>query len=136
RLESFYDEPPGQWDRIWINEGTQSNVFKHVLIKNNFIGIQWETLPFSVSENPTVAEHPLRLDNVVIRNNSIAGILSKNYKIDASNVLLSSAGQHLLAGTGGGSYNFDNCTFANNWNYGTRQTPAVYLTNLTAISSE
>lgn len=136
RLESFYDEQPGQWDRIWINEGSQSNVFKHVLIKNNFIGIQCETLPFSVSENPTVAEHPLRLDNVVIRNNSIAGILSKNYKIDASNVLLSSAGQHLLAGTGGGSYNFDNCTFANNWNYGTRQTPAVYLTNLTAISSE
>ncbi len=135
RLESFYDEQPGQWDRIWINEGSQSNVFKHVLIKNNFIGIQCETLPFNNPNPVSVASQPLKLDNVVIRNNSIAGILSKNYKIIANNVLMSSAGQYLLAGTGGGSYNFNNCTFANNWKFGTRQTPAVFLTNLTPVSS-
>lgn len=135
RLESFYDEQPGQWDRIWINEGTESNVFKHVLIKNNFVGIQCETLPFNNPSPVFVASEPLKLDNVVIRNTSIAGILSKNYKIDANNVLMSSGGQYLLAGTGGGSYNFDNCTFANNWKFGTRQTPSVFLTNLAAVSS-
>ena len=135
RLESFYDEEPGQWDRIWVNEGTENNLFKNVVIKNNFIGIQCETLPFANSGTVSVAEKALKLENVVIRNNSIAGILSKNYKIEASNLLLSSAGQYVLAATGGGKYTFNNCTFANNWRNGTRQTPAVYITNTTPVSS-
>src|SRR5690606_25844010 len=46
RLESYFDELPGQWDRIWIHEGSENNVFKNVVIKNNFIGIQAETAPF------------------------------------------------------------------------------------------
>lgn len=138
RLESFYEEQPGQWDRIWINENnnaSKNNVFKNVLIKNNFIGIQCETLPFNNPTDPGLSTNTLKLDNVVIRNNSIASIYSKNYQIDANNVSLSSGGQYLLAGTGAGRYNFDQCTFANNWTYGTRQTPSLYLTNLLAVSS-
>lgn len=138
RLEAFYDEQPGQWDRIWINESTnpgQDNIFRNVLIKNNFIGIQCETLPFGNSAMPGLSANSLILENVVIRNNSVASIYSKNYRIDATNVLLSSGGQYLLAGTGAGKYNFDQCTFANNWKFGTRQTPSVYLTNLVAVSS-
>jgi hypothetical protein len=36
RLEPFYQELAGQWDRIWINEGApgQDNVLKHVVVKN------------------------------------------------------------------------------------------------------
>ncbi len=138
RLESFYDEQPGQWDRIWINENSdpsKDNIFKNVLIKNNFIGIQCETLPFNNPTEPGLSSNSLKLDNVVIRNNSIASIYSKNYRIDANNVSLSSGGQYLLAGTGAGQYNFDQCTFANNWTFGTRQTPALYLTNLVAVNS-
>ena len=135
RLESFYEEQPGQWDRIWINEGDDDNIFENVLIKNNFIGIQCEISPFSPSPATEVASNNLRMKNVVIRNNSIAGILSRNYNVIGSNVLMSAGGQYLLAGTGGGSYNFTNCTFANNWRFSTRQTPAVFLTNVIAVSS-
>lgn len=138
RLESFYDEQPGQWDRIWINENSnasKNNVFKNVLIKNNFIGIQCETLPFNNPTEPGISANTLKLDNVVIRNNSIASIYSKNYRIDANNLSLSSGGQYLLAGTGAGQYNFDQCTFANNWTFGTRQTPSLYLNNYVPVSN-
>ncbi len=136
RLEAFYDEQPGQWDRIWINEGPGDNIFRNVLIKNNFIGIQCETLPFAYNINAglTAPDNRLILENVVIRNNSVAGILSKNYRIDGTNVLMSSGGEYLLAGTGAGQYNFDQSTFANNWRQSIRQTPAVFVTNLARVS--
>ena len=127
RLESFYDEQPGQWDRIWINEGSD-NVIRNAIIKNNFIGIQLEPLPFGPN-NLALSPNVLTLENVVIRNNSIAGIFSRNSRINGENLLLSSGGQYLLAGIGAGSYNFDHCTFANNWNLSIRQTPAVFISN-------
>lgn len=135
RLESFYAEQPGQWDRIWINEGSQNNIFEYVIIKNNFIGIQVEPLPFNNPVPPPVSNNTLQLKNVVIRNNSIAGILSRNYKLKGVNTVISSGGEYLLAALGGGSYNFDNCTFANNWRFSTRQTPSVYLSNVLPVSS-
>jgi len=134
RLEPFYEEQPGQWDRIWVNEGSQLNRFENVIIKNNFIGIQAEPLPFG-DNNLSLTQNTLRLRNVVIRNNSIASLFTRNYRIDAENLLLSRAGQHNLVCQGAGAYRFDNCTFANNWNLGIRQTPAVFVTNLFAIDA-
>src|SRR5690554_3421015 len=69
RLEPFYADQPGQWDRIWINEGSVNNVFEHVEIKNNFIGIQCEPLPFDESAVITVSSNTLSLKNVHIWNN-------------------------------------------------------------------
>ena len=138
RLEPFYEEQPGQWDRIWINESNdpnRDNVFKNVVIKNNFIGIQAETLPFNSDPDPGLSANSLKLKNVVIRNNSIASVYSRNYRVEGDNLSLSSSGQYLLAGIGRGKYTFNQCTFANNWTFGTRQTPAVYLSNLVAVSS-
>jgi len=129
RLEPFYDEQPGQWDRIWINEGSEDNVFKNCLIKNNFIGIQAETLPFSYNIDAGLTSNTLNLENVTIRNNSIAGLFTRNYKVDGTNLQLSSGGQYLFAGTGAGQYNFDQCTFANNWRFGIRTTPSVFINN-------
>lgn len=132
RLEAAYSEEPGQWDRIWINEGSNNNRFENALIKNAFIGIQVEPLPFGENAN-SLSTNRLVLRNVAIRNHSIAGIYSRNYRINATNVVMSNAGEHLFAGTGAGEYVFRHCTFANNWSLATRQTPALFLTNLTPI---
>jgi len=134
RLEPFYEEQPGQWDRIWINEGAQTNRFENVVIKNNFIGIQVEPLPFG-DNNLSLSQNVLRLRNVVIRNNSVASLFTRNYRIDAENLLLSRAGQHTLACQGAGAYRFDNCTFANNWNLDIRQTPSVFFTNIFPVDA-
>jgi hypothetical protein len=129
RLESFYDEEPGQWDRIWINEGSLNNRLENVIIKNNFIGLQVEPFPGGEATDQ-LSTNRLEMKNVVVRNNSIASLFVRNYRIDAENLLLSRAGQHVLVTQGAGQYRFDQCTFANNWNLGIRQTPSVFLSNL------
>ena len=136
RLESFFDEEPGQWDRIWILGGTENNSFENTIIKNNFIGIQVEPSPFDPAISNSLVDNRLILRNVAIRNNSVAGIFSRNYRIEAENLLVSAGGQHCLAATGAGQYRFDHCTFANNWSASTRQTPAVFLTNLYSVDAQ
>ena len=136
RLEPFFDEEPGQWDRIWILGGTENNSFENTIIKNNFIGIQVEPSPFDPAISNSLVSNRLILRNVAIRNNSVAGIFSRNYRIEAANLLVSAGGQHCLAATGAGQYRFDHCTFANNWSASTRQTPAVFLTNLYPVDAQ
>jgi len=129
RLESFYAELPGQWDRIWINDGPagQDNKLENVLVKNALVGIQCETWPL-IPDAPTSAAK-LELNNVKIRNCSAAGILSRNYRITSNNLLVGDCGQYGVALTGGGEYFFNHSTIANYWNFGIRQTPAFIMTN-------
>jgi len=136
RLEPFFDEEPGQWDRIWILGGTENNSFENTIIKNNFIGIQVEPSPFDFDISNSLVSNRLDLKNVAIRNNSVAGIFSRNYRIRAENLLVSAGGQHCVALTGAGEYRFAHCTFANNWSASTRQTPAVFLSNLYQVDSQ
>ena len=42
RREKDYADEPGQWDRIWINEGSLNNEINYAIIKNAYIGIQAE----------------------------------------------------------------------------------------------
>jgi len=58
-----------------------------------------------------------------------AGILSRNYTIDAQNLVAANCGGYCLALTGGGDYRFLQSTLANYWPYSIRNTPAVLLTN-------
>lgn len=127
RLEAFYDDIPGQWDRLWINEGNEDNVFNHAIIKNAFIGIQAETLPF---EPLTVmSNNRLRLNNCKIQNAAAAGILATNYQITDTNSIITNFGQYSLLVTGGGNYDFYHTNLTNYWTGGTRNTPLLYLQN-------
>ncbi len=130
RLESLYDNLPGQWDRIWINEGdfaNEDNRFENVVIRNSLIGIQCETWPLSVNEPTTI--NKLVLNNVKILNCSAAGILSRNYRITANNLLVGDAGQYSVALTGGGQYELNHMTVGNFWDWEIRNTPAFIVTN-------
>ncbi len=122
RLESFYKEEPGQWDRIWINENTtKSNEFHHAIIKNAFIGIQ--------AEVQQTLSKKLILENTQLRNMSGLGIYGTGYDIDATNTIVSNCGQQLLGLTLGGTFNFTHCTFANYWNASQRQDPSFVFNN-------
>lgn len=130
RLEPEYAELPGQWDRVWIMEGSagSDNVIKNAIIKNGFIGIQAESF-FKKNKNK------LLLKNVVIENMNGAGILSKNYTIDGQNLVIANCGGYCLALTGGGNYNFIQSTLVNYWPYSIRNSPAVMLTNFLSDSN-
>ena len=129
RLEPDYQDLPGQWDRIWLNEGAagQDHELEHVEIRNSLIGIQCETFPLNPLE-PT-SEAKLKLDNAKIFNASLAGILSRNFRIESTNLLVADCGQYCVALTGGGQYSFRQSTLVNYWTWDIRQDPAFILTN-------
>jgi hypothetical protein len=125
RKESYYQEEPGQWDRIWINQGSSGNKINYAVIKNGNIGIQAE----DVLELGNAPEGQLELSNTRIRNMRAFGIYGVNYTIRAWNTMVSNCGAYGLALIRGGSYDFRHCTFANYWSENVRTEPSVFLSN-------
>ncbi len=123
RPEPYYENLPGQWDRIWINESDAASSINYAIIKNAFIGIQTEIL------QDVMAANKLELKNTIIENMSGAGILSRYYNIDAENIVVSNCQQYCAALTMGGDYEFRQSTFGNYWAYSTRKTPSIYFNN-------
>ncbi len=122
RPEAYYEDLPGQWDRIWLNEGSVDNVINYAIIRNGFIGLQTELLSSDMGNKNIIK-------NTIIENMSGVGILNRAHSIDGENILINNCKQYCLALTMGGEHEFRHCTFANYWNYDTRKTPTVYINN-------
>jgi len=121
RLDSWYKDMPGQWDRIWLTPGSINNEINYAIIKNGNIGIHADTVSNS---NPTA-----EINNTIIQNMSGIGILGQGANITGNNILINNCGQYTLACNIGGNYNFTHCTFANYWDYSNRNTPSILLNN-------
>ncbi|TMM29439.1 hypothetical protein FDT66_09955 [Polaribacter aestuariivivens] len=122
RLENSFSDIPGQWGTIWMRAGSTENEIKNAQIKNGIIGVLIDSI--GTTSTPT-----LKLENTEIYNHSNFGILARETNIEAHNVVIGAAGQASLAATVGGTYNFTHSTFANYWNRGLRQLPAVLINN-------
>ncbi|WP_298780765.1 hypothetical protein [uncultured Polaribacter sp.] len=129
RLEYGFNQVPGQWGTIWMRAGSKDNEIYHAQIKNGVIGILIDSIG-------SVTTPTLKLQNTEIYNHSNFGILARETNIEAHNVVIGSAGQASLAATEGGTYNFTHSTFANFWNNGVRQLPAVLVNNFFAYEDE
>jgi hypothetical protein len=125
RKEEEYEESPGQWDRIWINQGSTGNTINYAVIKNGNIGIQAEL----ITEFDPTTERKLVVSNTRIRNMRTYGLYANNYNLEASNCLVSNCGSYALLAAGGGTYNFRHCTFANYWNETVRTEPVCAISN-------
>jgi hypothetical protein len=123
RLEEFYRDLPGQWDKIWIFEGSVDNEINYAIIRNGFIGIHAQNL------NPNPTESHLKITNTIIENMSGFGLFTNIYNITCANTVFSNCGSYSAAILGGGNYDFRHCTFANYWPYSVRPTPLFALTN-------
>jgi hypothetical protein len=128
RREASFDEEPGQWDRIWINDGG-INTIDYAIIKNGFIGLQCETL-----FDPALAEN-LKITNTIVKNMSGLGILARNFNIEGFNDVFANCGLYAAAFTIGGDYDFRQTTFANYWTFGQRTNPSFYINNYTSDSN-
>jgi hypothetical protein len=128
RKEAQYREESGQWDRIWINQGSTGNSINYAVIKNGNIGIQAEEVP----EFGLGMQRQLTLTNTRIRNMKAYGIYAVNYRINAYNNVISNCGSHALACINGGTYNFRHTTIANYWSSSVRSDVSVYLSNAKA----
>ena len=125
RLEAYYDDEPGQWDRIWLMEAREGygHSINYAIIKNGFIGIQAQTF---LKNNMA----PLNINNTIIDNHTGMGIYSNLYNLKATNFVISNCGSYGIALTGGGEYVFEQGTVANYWNKGTRTTPSLFFNNV------
>lgn len=128
RLEDFYDDIPGQWDRIWINESNTNSSFNHAIIKNGFIGIQAEVFPFS-SSAATVSPNQLSISNTQIQNMDGLALLARNYNVNVENSLFYNSQNQLMAVQGGGDINVLHSTLANYWGFGGRSSGSFFATN-------
>ncbi len=136
RLEQEYKDVPGQWDRIWINEGSVNNIINYAVIKNGYIGVHAGYSAFDGVGNTVNVNDPkkLTLTNTIIQNCSYAGILGHFFNISGGNNVVVNCGQHLCRFEFGGSYSFFQSTFANYWNQtnnsqasNARTTPSFYF---------
>lgn len=122
RLESFYDDVPGQWDRIVFFEGSHNNIINYAIVKNGIIGIQVGTL--GTSDKPDV-----EINNTQVLNMNYSGIYSLGGSIYSTNTVVSNTGFYAIALLMGGDYTFYHTTVTNLWTYSNRTEPSVVLTN-------
>jgi hypothetical protein len=121
RLEPSFAHVPGQWQTIWLFNGSTNNSINHATIKNGTVGI--------LSDGNQGDASKLVVTNSQIYNSSNFGILGRGTSINGENVVINNSGQSSFAGTYGGSYNFVHSTFVNYWNNSFRQFPSVLLNN-------
>ena len=120
RLDSWYENIPGQWNGIHFVQGSVENEINYAIISNGTTAIRVD----SFVENQTVT-----INNTIIKNMSSIGILGQGANIAASNTIISKCGQYTVACNIGGTYIFTHCTFANYWDYNYRNTPSILLNN-------
>lgn len=124
RLEHYYDDQPGQWDRIWLMEAREGHghIINHAIIRNGFIGLQVQRL---LKDNMAATF----ITNSIIENHTGMGIYANCYSIGMSNLLVNNCGNYCVALTGGGDYLLTHNTIANYWRGSTRKATALYFDN-------
>lgn len=122
RLDSYYRDLPGNWGRIWLSAGSKDHYIEYAIIKNGKIGIHVDSIgSFNL---PT-----LILKNTIVKNMSAAAMFAQGSWVEAQNCIFANAGEILVWLNIGGKYDFRHCTFANFWQYSTRQLPSVIINN-------
>lgn len=131
RREADYADMPGQWDRIWINEGHTDNYINYAIIKNNFIGVQASILSSATQPNK------LKITNTIIKNCSKWGLYTQFFDIWSGNNVIANCKEYCAALTWGGNYTFLQTTFANYYNQdgGRGGQPCVHIDNYDGTDS-
>ena len=101
RLETAFEDVPGQWAGIRFLEGSTGNRLVNTKISNSLIGVR--------ADSATVVS----LENVDIRNTSGPGIVGIHSTMSGENVLVADNGSFSGLFQFGGNYSFSHSTFAN-----------------------
>ncbi len=121
RLESFYDNQPGQWGRIWLTATSKDHEIDHAIIKNGTVGLHVDTL--GSHTDPT-----LQIRNTEIKNMTIAGLFAQGSHVTGENVAITNCGEYAMLLTLGGQYEFRHITIANYFR-DIRNTPSLLFNN-------
>lgn len=120
RLESFYDDIPGQYFGLAIIQGVDCSI-EGVVMKNSAYGITVD------STNST--GYALELTNSIVQQSEFYNLRAqRSGTMDVNNCIFSNAGLYSVWLGSGRDYRFNNVTVANHWS-GNRQTPGVLIQN-------
>jgi hypothetical protein len=106
RFDQGFSNAPGQWDAIYILEGSKANTVKHAIVRNGRIG-------FRVGSPDDDFDFDLVIEHTIIQNMSEAGILAFTSDVSAKNTLIHNCGSYLIGNFAGGNYQYEHCTFTN-----------------------
>lgn len=123
RTEAAFSDVPGQWNGIIFLNGSSSNYIDNAVIKNGTSAIQLGNL-FSEDVPPD-----LIITNTLIRHMTVGGISSLGATVTAANCDIGHCGFYALYFAMGGNYSLTHCTVANLWEYSTRATPSVLISD-------
>ena len=123
RLESYYNDTPGQWEQILMMDGRAGadHRISHAIIRNGTIGLNCQS-------SLKVTECALRIDNTIIENMNGYGLHSILYPVEAKNFVIANCG-YANFWAFGGDYRFVHGTIADNWNGQSKDNVAVVLSN-------
>ncbi|MFN8304662.1 MAG: right-handed parallel beta-helix repeat-containing protein [Saprospiraceae bacterium] len=113
RLESEFDDEPGQWTGILLTDATKGHSIQHCIIRNSVIGVYVDS----------AAE--LSVKDTRIYNTTNGGLIGVHAKITAENCLFYNHGSFAVQLAYGGDYQFTYCTIAS---YGV-DGESIYLGN-------
>lgn len=122
RIEPDYNDQPGQWQTIWLTQGSTDNIIKYATIKNGTAGIK-------IDSNDGSSSPTLKIENTQIYNCSTVGLWATTSFIEGKNLAINNCGQAALYLALGGKYNFYNSTFANYWTKSYHDFPTVLISN-------
>lgn len=116
RLESLYDDIPGQWNSVILAKGSKNHSINHLTLKNAITGLNFKNPDHTTT---------IQIKNTQVYNCAEYGILAQNAHINGENIVINYTGLASLSCVYGGNYIFTHCTFNNNW-----QTNAPFAVNL------
>ena len=124
RLESGYQNLPGQWGYIWLTAASRNHKIENAIIKNATYGIVMDSIG-------SITEPTLQIRNTIIKNMDQTGLELRGAWVEAENLVVSNCGVHAIYMGLGGSYDFRHVTVANYYSLpgSIRQTPSVVFNN-------
>jgi hypothetical protein len=131
RLDADYKDLPGGWPGIIFTGSSRNNEMIYTNVLNAY-----QSVVVAGDANLTPAK--LTMNECIIHNAYDVGVYTINSSVDATNCLISQCGNNGLPGTGGsnvlitggGVYNFSQCTIATYANlYQNHKQPACFITN-------
>lgn len=131
-----YLQIPGEWGGLYFTEFSTGNKLKWTVLKNcgnstPLNGGFAQPAAIQVDRNPAARSEQLQMDNCIIQNSLVYGLLSFGGGVQMRNSMIHTCGSANVALFEGGNYEFDHCTFAT---YGTRfvshaKDPVFYMLN-------
>lgn len=124
RLESFYNDKPGQWLGIIYGRTANVNMTK-TIINESYFGLSDEHV-LNILVGKVIAGDGLpsyvggstpnvMLNKTIIKNSSSTALTLLKTHATATNCLFHTAGGNMVLVGVGGDYNFTNCTLANGY---------------------